>query len=200
MTKELKRPLSLILSIIMVVSLFAIMPITASAVENSETLDLTQHFNENHYSESFSSDHFSVEFHDENFIFANEQGWNFDGDCPEAYASLSASNDETITKIVVHRSSSGNTLIVAAGENTINYFQNGDDFTYDNINASSVRLYADPIYDDDRYCKVSSIDVYYTTDTYYVKVTSEPTDWVTTLSFMRTRRMEIKLLTAAPST
>ena len=127
-----------------------------------ETLDLTQHYDD-YAPKSFNGERFSVQVYgDEADITAGEDGWFFDGDYPGAYATISAMNGETITKIVVHRSDYDNTLIVKADDNTIPYSQNGDDLTYDNINASSVKLSADPDYPDDSYCDVSSIDVYYT--------------------------------------
>ncbi|MBQ3300256.1 MAG: hypothetical protein IJG99_08250 [Ruminococcus sp.] len=163
MISKIKKPVSILLVFMMIVSLFAIVPISASATETFETLDLTQHYDDDS-PKSFNGERFSVQVYgDEADITADGDGWMFDGDYPDAHATISAMNGETITKIVVHRRSSyDNTLIVKADDNTIPYSQNGDDFTYDNINASSVKLSADPDYPDDCYCEVSSIDVYYT--------------------------------------
>ena len=158
MKKTLKKSVSILLSLIMVFSVFAMVPVTASAqvgevvAEQMETLDLTQHGNDDMLPVDFNGEHFSVKAVGDIYdITTGDAGWDFDGDYPDAYASISALSGETITKIVVHRSDNVNTLIVKANGNSVAYTQSGEDFTYDNINASEVRLSANPNYTDDCY-------------------------------------------------
>ena len=129
-----------------------------------ETLDLTQHYNSGNLPQGFTGEHFSVAVNAGYLdLTASSQGWCFDGDCPNAYALITALSGETITKLVIHRSYYDNTLIVKANGNSVPYTQSGNDFTYDNINASEVKLSANPNYSGyDWYCTVSSVDVYYT--------------------------------------
>lgn len=136
-----------------------------------ETLDLTQHYSDG-LPESFTGEHFSVNVTSINgsFFAMEDLCWQFDGDYSEdeANALISALSGETITKLVVHRLNwSDNTLIVKANGNSVSYTQSPisedvSDFTYENINASEVKLFANPDYYSSGYCYVSSIDVYYT--------------------------------------
>ena len=169
--KKIKKPLSILLVFMMIVSLFTIVPLSAGAAKTYETLDLSQHYSDG-LPESFTSEHFSVNVTsiDGSFWAIDDNCWQFDGDYPEdeANALISALSGETITKLVVHRLNwSDNTLIVKANGNSVSYTQSPisedvSDFTYENINASEVKLFANPYYDSSGYCYVSSIDVYYT--------------------------------------
>ena len=173
MTKKLRKPLSIILSLMMVLSALAMIPLTASAVEGSENLDLTKHYYCDEYNiyypQAFTGEHFSVTLSDD-LIQAGGDGWIFDGDY-DSHASISALSLETITKVVVHRKSLfavNNTPVVKANGNSISYTQSGNNYTFNNINASEVEISANPDYPGDYfYCAVSSIDVYYTAPTTY---------------------------------
>lgn len=170
MISKIKKPVSILLVFMMIVSLFTIVPLSAGAAKTYETLDLSQHYSDG-LPESFTSEHFSVNVTsiDGSFWAIDDNCWQFDGDYPEdeANALISALSGETITKLVVHRLNwSDNTLIVKANGNSVSYTQSPisedvSDFTYENINASEVKLFANPYYDSSGYCYVSSIDVYY---------------------------------------
>ena len=138
MTKKLRKPLSIILSIMMILSALTIVPLTASAVEGSENLDLTKHYycdeDDYYYPQAFTGEHFSVTLGDDS-IQAGGNGWIFDGDYDDGYASISALSLETITKVVVHRKSVfavDNTPVVKANGNSISYTQSGNNFTFNN--------------------------------------------------------------------
>lgn len=117
--------------------------------------------------QAFETSHFSVTGNlDDGSITADcSDGWIFDGGYNDSCVVITALSNETITKLVVHRSFYNNTLLVEVNENSISYTQSGNDFTYENINASEVRLRGNPDYSgNDFYCQVSSIDVYYEID------------------------------------
>ncbi len=65
MTRILKRPLSILLAVLMILSVFAAVPMSASATEvATDTLDLTTHWTKiktSRRATGFTTDHFSVQ-------------------------------------------------------------------------------------------------------------------------------------------
>ena len=159
--QKFKKPISILLVFMMIVSLFAIVPITASAEELMETIS----FRNEQEVRKISGTHFTITPHADEGILAYGC-WDFDGDYPDAYAELSAVYGETITKLVFHIDTGyDNYPIVKAGENKIAGSQSGDLWTFDNVNASSVRISANPNYEAEGkewWCfDVFELDVYF---------------------------------------
>ena len=164
MQKFIKRPLSILLAALMLVSVFTVVPITASAADKMETVSLSSRYNEDYEAITFSSDHFLFEPGDD--LYPLNNAWQLDGDYPDtSYFDITALNEETITKLVLHRTDSDNTPVVTVNGNNVSYTKSGSSFTFDNINASEVRISANGNYDAegilDCYCEIESVDIYY---------------------------------------
>ncbi|MBQ6420441.1 MAG: leucine-rich repeat protein, partial [Clostridia bacterium] len=162
MTNKTKKNLSILLSILMVLSVFGGMTFTASAEDQMETISFR---NEHDEVRTISGTHFTITPHEDGGIYADGY-WDFDGDYPDDYAELSAVYGETITKLVFHIDTEyDNYPIVKAGDNRVAGSQSGDLWTFDNVNASSVRISANPNYEEEGKewwnFKVFELDVYF---------------------------------------
>ncbi len=158
--KKVKKPISIVLALMMVVSLFVAVPITASAAEDCETVNLLSYLNYNEeddtfYATTYTGTHFSL---NPSGITGDElDGWFFsDYDSDSSYATISALNGKAITKLVIYRSWYNGNPVVTANGSSVAYTQSGSTFTFENINATSLRITATG-----GYLQVSKIDVYY---------------------------------------
>ena len=156
-----RKSISVLLSLLMVLSVFGGMTFTASAEDQMETISFR---NENEV-RTISGTHFTITPHADGGIYADGY-WDFDGDYPDDYAELSAVYGETITKLVFHIDTGyDNYPIVKADGNSVAGSQSGDLWTFDNVNASSVNIFANPNYEEEGKewwnFKVFELDVYF---------------------------------------
>ena len=155
-----RKSISVLLSLLMVLSVFGGMTFTAIAEEQMETID----FRNEYEVRTISGTHFTITPHADG-IYADGY-WDFDGDYPDDYAELSAIFGETITKLVFHIDTDyDNYPIVKADGNRVAGSQSGDLWTFDNVNASSVNISANPNYEAEGKewwnFKVFELDVYF---------------------------------------
>lgn len=154
MILKIKKPVSILLALMMVVSLFVAVPITASAEEDCETVDLRNYVDDECNATTYTGTHFSL---DPSIITGDADGWIFVDYYPDSiYATISALNGKAITKLVIYRSWYNGIPVVTANESSVAYTQSGSTFTFENINATSLRINATG-----DYLQVSKIDVYY---------------------------------------
>ena len=162
MKKKLRSSLSLLLSFVMVFSVFTIVPITASAAETYERLSFIDVTPNDVFGEHFTA-------HANYKSSGDEAGWCLDCDYPDnEYIDLSATDGTTINKLVLHANyPSGLPAVSVNGRGDLSYTKTSDDngwnsdYTFENVNATTVRIYSAPT--EDYYFYLAWADVYYGT-------------------------------------
>ena len=161
--KTIKKPISILLALMMVVSLFAIVPITASAAETYERLSFIDV-----EANAVSGEHFTAQLYDNSG--QDEYGWCLDCDYPDSqYVILSATDGTTINKLVLRSNSPCSLPAVSVNGQDLSYTitdttaPDGDiaaDYTFENVNATEVKIYS--VRNDRYYFYMAWADVYYT--------------------------------------
>ena len=158
MAKTLKKPLSVLLAVLMFVG--ALTPVAVFADDNFETLDFTN----DHTGwgpSGFTQFHFTITPYGADDLYADGY-WEFDPDYTGCYTVITGEYGETITKLVVHYDEDClPPEVIVNGEKVDGSAENGE-MTYEGLSASSVRVGAVEEYEDWNTVIIFSIDVYYT--------------------------------------
>ena len=166
MSKIITKPVSVLLTILMLCGVFTAVPFTAFAAPadsesvESETLSLKEYQYSDDY-EAYPSGHtgtnVSITPNGDN-VGAWYEGWNFYNFDAESYAAIDALNGKMITKLEIHRSYyDGTPAIVVDGETISPASQSGATYTFENFEA--IRLLVKATGD---YVTSDTIVVYYT--------------------------------------
>ena len=156
--------------------------------EAVETLELTQH------DSGFNGNCFSVAPGSATDLYDYTSSWGFDGDysLSEMGVTISALYGEAIRKVVVYSRSHWNsfwngTPVAVAGGTTLTYTQDGNTFTFENMDASSVIISASA----GTGLMITKIDVYYVDTDHDVVKTVRLIDAIGTVAYTTACKQKI---------
>ena len=162
--------------------------------EAVETLELTQH------DSGFNGNCFSVAPGSATDLYDYTSSWGFDGDysLSEMGVTISALYGEAIRKVVVYARSHWNsfwngTPVAVAGGTTLTYTQDGNTFTFENMDASSVIISASA----GTGLMITKIDVYYVDTDHDVVKTVRLIDAIGTVAYTTACKQKIDAAKAA---
>ena len=166
MLQKLRRPVAVMLVLIMLVSLFAVAPVTASAdTAAHETLDMTQYYrviNTSYYAQEHIGENVSVA-PTSIMVNCDENGWYLDPD--GLGAEVKALKGKMISKLVVSVRQSNGAPIVSfrlGGDSVIPAASvDGNTYTFENINSNKAYIYASRDLQEDQELQIDRIDVYF---------------------------------------
>lgn len=165
MLQKSKRPVAVLLVLIMLVSLFAAVPVTANADTAAyESVDLTQCYqviNGKYQTKDYNGENVSV-IATSIIVDGDENGWYLTS---EDGAEIKALNGKMISKIVVNTHGSNGAPVASfhAEENDMISASSieGNTYTFENINSNKVYVYADRNLPEDQEIPIDRIDVYF---------------------------------------
>lgn len=166
MLQKLRRPVAVMLVLIMLVSLFAAAPVTANADTAAyETLDMTQYYrviNTSYYATDHIGEYVSVS-PTSIMVNGDENGWYLDPD--GLGAEIKTLKGKMISKLVVSTRLSDAAPIVSfrlGGDSVIPAASvDGNTYTFENINSNKAYIYASQDLQEDQELQIERIDVYF---------------------------------------
>ena len=201
-----RKPISILLALLMALSVFSATALAGGpsgntggelhtdtgGINNSsydmETLELTQH------DSGFNGNCFSVAPGSMTDLYDYTNSWDCDGDdsLSEMGVTISALYGEAIRKVVVYSRSHWNsfwngTPVAVAGGTTLTYTRDGNTFTFENMDASSVIIGASA----GKGIMITKIDVYYVETDHDVVKTVRLIDAIGTVAYTTACKQKI---------